>query len=203
MRLVAIGRRADPSAAVVERASQAAGRATGLTPSSPSAAPIPHPAPRLTGRRHELLPFIALGVTCVIVGGLVAAASASAPTEHATWAAAYLVLVGGVAQVGFALGHALLVTRTPVPMVAAQAAGWNLGNAAVLTGTLLGVSALVDLGGVLLIATLILLAHGLRPAGVRPAGGIYRWCLHCYRLLVLILLISIPVGLVLAHRASR
>lgn len=179
--------------------SQAAGRAMGLTPTSPPAAPVPRAASFLTGRRHELLPFIALGVACVIGGGLVAAATAPAPTEHTTWAAAYLVLVGGVAQVGFALGQALLVTRTPPPIVAVQAAGWNLGTAAVLAGTLLGASALVNLGGVLLIVTLILLARGLRPAGVRPADGIYRWCLHCYRLLVLILLISIPVGLVLAR----
>ena len=38
-------------------------------------------------------PFGIVGVVRVVAGGLVAAATAPAPTEHGGWAAAYLVLV--------------------------------------------------------------------------------------------------------------
>lgn len=154
------------------------------------------------GRRGELLPFTIIGVVCIIAGGLVAAVTAPAPTEPWTWAAAYLVLVAGVAQVGLGLGQAMFTSPTPPRIVAAQAAGWNLGNAAVIGGTLLGNLALVDVGGVLLVVTLGLLARGLTPAGVRPVDGARRWCLYGYRVLVLILLVSIPVGLVLARVRS-
>ena len=44
-----------------------------------------------------------------------------------------------------------------------------------------------------------LLARGLRPSGTVPVHGARRYWLHGYRLLVVILLISIPVGLVLVR----
>lgn len=150
-------------------------------------------------RRRELLPFVRTGVLCVIAGGLVAAVTAPAPTEHGTWVAAYLVLVGGVAQVGLALGQAMFTTRTSTRVIAVQAVGWNVGNAAVIVGTLLGVTALVDLGGAFLVTALVLLGRGVSPARARPADSGAKWSLHGYRLLVLILLVSIPIGLVLAR----
>ncbi len=149
--------------------------------------------------RHELLPVALIGVLCVIAGGLVAAVTAPAPTEHGTWAAAYLVLVGGVAQIGLALGQAMFSARTSIRLAAVQAVGWNVGNAAVLGGTLLGVFVLVDAGGALLVMALVLLGRGVSPAGARAATGGAKWCLYGYRLLLLILLVSIPVGLVLAR----
>jgi hypothetical protein len=86
-----------------------------------------------------MLPFGIVGVICVVAGGLVAAVTAPAATEHGGRAAAYLVLVAGVAQVGLGFGQALLA---PGPLsarlVAIEVAVWNLGNAAVLAGTLLG-----------------------------------------------------------------
>src|SRR5579875_3107512 len=98
-------------------------------------------------------PFAAFGTACVIAGGLVAAATAPAPSGHGSWAAAYLVLVGGVAQVALGAGQALLAPRSPSRrLVAAEFAGWNAGNAAVLAGTLAGVTPLVDAGGALLVA---------------------------------------------------
>jgi hypothetical protein len=147
-----------------------------------------------------LLPFTAIGVLCITAGGL-AAATASAPSEHTTWAAAYLVLVlvGGIAQVGLGFGQATFTAGTSTPVLASQVAGWNLGNAAVLAGTLQGSTAVVDLGGALLVVTLGLLARGLSPTGVRPVGGAGRWCLYGYRVLMVILFVSIPVGLVLAQ----
>jgi len=161
-------------------------------PAAPDARPPAH-------RRPQLLPFTAIGVLCITAGGLLAAATASAPSEHTTWAAAYLVLVGGIAQVGLGFGQATFTAGTSTPVLASQVAGWNLGNAAVLAGTLQGSTAVVDLGGALLVVTLGLLARGLSPTGVRPVGGAGRWCLYGYRVLMVILFVSIPVGLVLAQ----
>ena len=163
---------------------------------SPSAVPGANP---LAQCRQQLLPFTVIGVLCIVAGGLLAAATAPAPSEHTTWASAYLVLVGGVAQVGLALGQAMFTARISTPVLAGQVAGWNLGNAAVLAGTLLGTTALVDLGGALLVVTLGLMARSLGPAGVRQVGGAGRWWLYGYRLLVVILFVSVPVGLVLAQ----
>ena len=106
----------------------------------------------------------------------------------------YLVLVGGVAQVALGAGQALLAPRLPSRrLVAAEFAGWNAGNAAVLIGTLAGVAPLVDAGGALLVAALALLVHG-----TRGARGHRSWPLHAFRLLAAVLLVSIPVGLLLA-----
>ena len=42
--------------------------------------------------------FGAVALLCVVAGGLVAAVTGPLRLEHGSWAAAYLVLVGGVAQ---------------------------------------------------------------------------------------------------------
>lgn len=123
------------------------------------------------------------------------------PRSHraGTWSAAYLVLVCGVAQAGLGLGQALSTSRTPTIVIAVQAIGWNLGNAAVIAGTLTAYTALVDVGGALLFVILILLARGLTATGGRPADRMRRWFRYGYGLLILILLVSIPVGVILAH----
>jgi hypothetical protein len=89
--------------------------------------------------------------------------------------------------------------RSYPPAVAVQAIGWNLGNAAVLVGTLTAYTALVDVGGALLFVILMLLARGLVAAGVRQVNGVQCWFRYGYGLLILILLLSIPVGAILAH----
>lgn len=140
------------------------------------------------------LPFVVLGAACVVAGGLVAAAVAMAPSQLGSWTAAYLVLVGGVAQVALGAGQALLAPRLPGRRtIAARLAGWNVGNGAVLAGTLLGATWLADIGGVLLAAALLLALAGIRGAVRRPA-----WPLHLYRALIALVLVSIPVGLVMA-----
>ncbi|MGZ4587605.1 MAG: hypothetical protein ACXVGN_01045 [Mycobacteriaceae bacterium] len=140
------------------------------------------------------LPFSVVGLICILTGGIVSAATAFAPSEHSAWAVAYLVLVAGAAQVGLGVGQALLAPSTPaVRVVVAEFLAWNVGNAAVLVGTISGVAVLVDVGGVLLLAALILLI-----LGVRGCAEHWKWPLYAFRILVLILLISIPIGLVLA-----
>ena len=74
-----------------------------------------------------------------------AAVTAHNPTQHGTWAVAYLVLVGGVAQIAVGVGQALhTTTRVSPRVVAAEFTAFNLGNAGVLLGTLLETTWLVD-----------------------------------------------------------
>lgn len=85
----------------------------------------------LQDRGSAAIPSATLGVACVVAGGLVAAATALAPSKHGTWAAAYLVLVASVAQVALGVGQALLAPKPPSSrLVAAQFVGWNAGTAA-------------------------------------------------------------------------
>jgi hypothetical protein len=149
----------------------------------------------LPARWAPALPFAAAGAVCTVAGGLVAAATAPVASELGSWAAAYLVLVAGVAQVALGGGQAVLAPAAPAGRaVGAELIGWNAGNGAVLAGTLLGRTWLADLGGALLVVALALVAWQLRGAARRPA-----WPLHAYRALVALVLVSIPVGLVIGH----
>ena len=144
------------------------------------------------------VPFVVVGTLCVVGGGLLAAATASAPTEHSTWAAAYLVLVGGVAQAGLGVGQGLCGNGLPTPLVAVLVIGWNLGNAAVLVGALGSLPRLADAGAAVLIVTLIMMARGITAAS-RVSATVPRWFRYCYGLLIAVLFLSVPVGLVLLH----
>ena len=76
---------------------------------------------------RSAMPFVVLGAVSVIAGGLVAAVSAPAGWEHGSWAAAYLVLVTGVAQIGLGAAQAALVAAPPWRRGrAVELLGWNL-----------------------------------------------------------------------------
>jgi hypothetical protein len=133
----------------------------------------------------------------IIAGGLVAAVTARAPSEKASWAAAYLVLVGGVATLGLALGRVFLsAERASGRSLATELTTWLAGNALVLAGTLVDLTWLVDVGGALLVVALALVVLGVRH-GAGP-----RWARGVFTALVVILLVSIPIGLVLARLRS-
>ena len=145
------------------------------------------------------LPFIALGAISIVAGGLVAAVTAISPTRHTTWAAAYLVLVVGVAQLGIGTGQALLAPKIPSRgLVMAELLTWDIGNAGVIAGTLMNRTDLVDLGGALLAISLVLFI-----LGARGHTGRKRWLLYLYRLLITIVLVSIPIGLIISRHAPK
>jgi hypothetical protein len=125
---------------------------------------------------------------------MVAAVTAPAPTEHSSWTAAYLVLVAGVAQIGLGGGLALVPRHVPpVRWLRAQLLLWNVGNAAVVVGTLGGWLPLTDVGGLMLVATLLAAGWVTRFPRIR------RWQWVCLRGALVLLLVSVPVGLVLAR----
>ena len=154
---------------------------------------------RRTEALQQAIPGIGTGTACVVAGGLVAAWTSVAPSEHGSWLAAYLVLVAGVAQVALAVGQAMLAPRpTSSRIFVTELIAWNTGCAAVVAGTLAALTVLVDIGGALLLLTLALLVLTVRGAN-RDADRGHRRALLAYRLLVLCLVVSIPTGLWLSR----
>jgi len=159
-------------------------------------APCARPGPSWVLRLHACWPqirfFALFGGPAIVVGGLVAAGSAPARSEVGAWAAAYLVLVGGVTQILIGTAQALL-TRRPQHRVAvdAQIAMWNTGTVAVVIGTATGLRVLGDLGGLLL---LVVLALSIRAVG--RASGRAVWL---YKAAVAALATSVIIGLILAR----
>lgn len=142
-------------------------------------------------RRAELV-LMVVGALSVVAGGIVAAATGPLSLEKGSWAAAYLVLVCGAASV--AVGGAqtwLVVRRPPTGTATVQVLAWLLGNAAVLTGTLVGSAPVVLVGGGLLVVALLVALVSARRVR-RPLLG---WG---YRLALAVVAVSIPVGLVLS-----
>lgn len=135
----------------------------------------------------------AAGVGFIVLGGLVAAVTGPLHFERGSWLAAYLVLVCGVAQCVICRQRPVL-GAVPLPMARQWMlfAGWNLGNALVVTGALLSSPVITDAGGLLLAAGLVLAATGTRRAR-RPVAALL------LRAFYLVLLLSIPIGLVLTH----
>lgn len=144
-----------------------------------------------------------VGGACIVLGGLVAAATDPLNLSKGSWLAAYLVLVGGVAQWAMGVTQASpAARRVTATWEWAQAAAWNLGNVGVVVGSLTDTPGLVDAA-----AAPLLLALGValraawpepKPASRRrPAGAeSIRWG---YRIMLIILMVSVPVGMLLAH----
>lgn len=139
--------------------------------------------------------MMATGLGAVVLGGLVAAATGPLGLANGSWAAAYLVLVVGVAQ--GAMGYSR--TRRPEQRHRtgwAQFSCWNAGSAAVIIGTLVARPWMVDAGSVLLVIALVLALDATRPRA--PGATASPWP-AVYRGMLLLLAISIPIGMVLSH----
>ncbi|AXH97905.1 hypothetical protein DV701_04080 [Ornithinimicrobium avium] len=136
--------------------------------------------------------MLVLGALSVVAGGLVAAVTAPLGLAHGSWAAAYLVLVCGVASVAVGAAQTWLTARrVPSRAAAAQVLAWVAGNAGVLGGTLAGSSAVVVVGGVLLVVALLLALVAV----LRVRHPLLGWA---YRVVLAVVVVSVPVGLVLS-----
>lgn len=142
--------------------------------------------------RRAALPFAVLGGAAIIAGGLVAAAVAHHPTQPLVWMSAYLVLIVGVAQCVFGVGQARLSQRAPSrPLVWTEWIVFNLGNAGVIVGTLLGRFGVVFAGTLLFAVGVALFLVGTRGSG-------HSGWLVGYRVLLGLILASSLVGLALS-----
>ena len=155
----------------------------------------------LTSRPARVL--VVAGACCVVLGGVVAAVTGPLELDEGSWLAAYLVLVCGVAQ--YAIGQAWARPAAPLdPRVLGwtQVASWNLGNAAVIGGTLTDIPLLVDIGALLLVIGLGIALRPVRHTAHSTTAGqdsMSPLAIRAYRGLLLLLLVSIPVGVGLAH----
>ena len=159
------------------------------------AGPDPIPANQRTSRvtdRPESILFI-VGGCCIVVGGLVAAAAGPLKLDHGSWLAAYLVLVCGAAQCAIGIAQPQLAA---LPVRAwsywIELICWNVGNAAVITGTLAAVPIVADIGGVPLVIPLVVTIRAVKTSSRRLLSWGYRAAMG-------ILIVSIPIGLTLAH----
>lgn len=146
---------------------------------------------RLIGRPRTLLPFAVVGTCCVVAGGLLAAVVAHSPTEHQVWSVAYLVLVPGVVQIALGAGETVLAAHEPGPWaLLTQLLLYNVGNALVIAGTVAEQAVVTDIGSALLVAALVTFVVFSRGAHAR----VLRWI---YQTLVVIVLISVPIGVII------
>lgn len=138
--------------------------------------------------------FEGLGLVAIVAGGLLAAFSARQPTRLKVWMSAYLVLVAGLAQFGLAVGWRWLGGAAGTVAVAAFLL-YNVGNVLVMLGTVQKWrwAVLVMLGGVVLAIAMALLVWAVRDAASS-------WTLVWFLALVLIILITMPIGLILSAR---
>jgi hypothetical protein len=151
-------------------------------------------AERLVARWPAMRPFVVIGSVNVMVGGLVAAVTRPLDLELGPWLAAFLVLVGGVAQIALGAGQAWLAGDLPPRRyLAGEVVTWNAGLAATITGSLLAVPVVTSAGGIATAAALVLFLRGTTVASSGP-----RWVALGYRTVLVIVLVSTPVGLVLA-----
>jgi hypothetical protein len=150
--------------------------------------------PTAASRWTSNLPLLAAGGVSIIAGGLVAAVTGPTGWDHGSWVAAFLVLVAGVAQIGVGAGQAQLAPGAPARAFAAVEAGlWNASCATIIAGTLLSSPVAVSIGSALLLAAL-----GMSLFAVRGSSGQPRLLLWLYRVLLIVLLASIPIGITLA-----
>jgi hypothetical protein len=166
---------------------------TATSPSGPRRGSHPNPATVLT----------AIGVCSVVLGGLVAAVTGPLELARGSWLAAYLVLVGGVTQCAMGQARLWWPAVTPPRRGWAQIGCWNMGNAAVIGGTLAGEPLAVDVGSALLVIALAVAFHAARPGGGTAARSAARAVSplveHAYRALLIVLAVSIPIGMALSR----
>ncbi len=135
----------------------------------------------------------AFGVAFIVVGGLIAAVTGPLELAKGSWLAAYLVLIAGVAQCCLAVQHRVLrIGDASAARLGVTLVGWNVGNLLVVVGSLTSAPLVVDAGGILLLAALVaaMAATWAHRALARAIG---------YRVVLAVLIISIPIGLTLAH----
>lgn len=148
----------------------------------------------LSPKARHRLGFAATAAAMIVAGGLVAAINGATPFAHGSWLAAYLVLVGGVAQLLLGFGWlALPAASTSARLRNAQLGLWNAGMLAVAGGVLSELAGLVFAGSAVFAGALVCFLAG--SGSVHRAG--HRRVL-VYRVVVGLLFVSIIVGAVVA-----
>lgn len=159
----------------------------------------------MNGKKIALpVPSLIAATVLIIAGGLISAFNSAAPFDRGSWLAAYLVLVGGVAQIGLTFGRDLI--GPPLTRMAALRllVLWNFGSIVVPLGVLADIGLIIGLGSLALIAALWLSVRGIRRPAVATTvdadqwpGGTSSWLVAGYVGLVAMLALSVAIGGVL------
>lgn len=166
-----------------------------------SAAALRARSPRATLRDGELS-FAAASTAFAAAAVVVAAINAVAPFARGWWLVAYLVLVGGAAQLLLGVGQFVLVHRLGIPPPRRglrnwQLALWNLGTIVVAAADVARAPVVVACGSISLALALVLFASVLRSArrdALRRAAGLERG----YQAVIAFMAVSVVVGTLLA-----
>lgn len=140
----------------------------------------------------------ALALGSLTAAGLVAAVRLAVSFDHGIWLAAYLFLVGFLAQILLSTGWAVLLPIERVPPLSrtarVQLALWNAGVVAVPVGVMFDARLAVVSGGVALLAALWSFAWAALTPARGAASGRLR---HAYLVLVVLLACSVLIGVAL------
>jgi hypothetical protein len=141
--------------------------------------------------------FSIVAIAAIASGGTIAAFRARRPTRFVMWLTAYLVLIEGLVQFGLATSWQQLNVSASWIVIAAFLM-YNFGNIAVIVGRALKSRLsqarwVTYLGGALLIIATLLLVWAARHATLS-------WWLVWFAILVVIILVSTPIGLVFSSR---
>lgn len=160
------------------------------TPADLDEPQTPPIALRLWERRAVATPFALAGALSIVAGGVLASViAAPAPTRHGVWAVAFLILVLGVGQLVLGAGLTLLPAEPAGTRVAVVGCTlFSAAGVAIMTGVVSGYIVVFDIGAALMFGTLVLFLFGVRHGGHRG------WPLYGYRLVIAVLLVSIPIG---------
>lgn len=144
--------------------------------------------------------FETLGFVAIAAGGLLAAFSAKRASRLTSWASAYLVLIAGLVQVGFAYGWSQLLPHSAMlPRIGLVL--FDLSNVLILAGTVKryrtnSAGGVVKVGGLCLLAAMVLLLCAQNYQH-------FSWTLAWYLALIILILVSMPIGLILSHRRTH
>ena len=158
-------------------------------------------------RPSELLRlFFLTGLGFIAASALVGIADAAAGTDWLHWLALHLLLLGGISQLVLGAGQffvcAFLATDPPPrQLIVAQLATWNVGTVLVAVGVPTGVSVLVEAGGGLIAAGLILFAVALRWME-RHSLQHAPWALRWYQASAACLGLGALIGVLMARGTS-
>lgn len=153
--------------------------------------PISAPLARSAWTHPAALPFAIMGTIAVVGGSLLSAALAPTPSYHGNWAVAYIVLVAGVGQIVLGVGQtATTAGRVRRAVVVMQVLLLNLGSVATVIATVGDIRVLLYVAAALQLIALISFLWATR----HGARGL---TLVALRTVTVLLVISIPIGIVL------
>ena len=96
--------------------------------------------------------------------------------------------------VALGIGQAQLAPHQPSGRILALECHVQSRRRYLLAGTVIGAAWIVDIG-----AALIVIALALFIWSVRGTGSVNRWMLYGFRAVIVIVLVTTPIGLVIAH----